>query len=160
TLDVCLAVGAVAALRAIDRAGQQPDLLVVADRAGRRAGELGDLADPQRLRCYRAHAAACTSVAAGRSSSASTVTCLGLAAATNGPSTEIAASVHRAGCMLEMNGSSCAVEMWLARPENTLNRTFLGTEEVTTASTNAIEITAPVFCTSTRAPAAMPRRWA
>ena len=29
---------------------------------------------------------------------------------------------------------------------------------MTTASTNAIEMTAPVFCTSTRAPAAMPRR--
>ena len=48
--------------------------------------------------------------------------------------------------------------MWLANPENTANRTFLGTAEVTTASTKAIEITAPVFCTSTRAPAAMPRR--
>ena len=62
--------------------------------------------------------------------------------------------------MLEMNGSSWAVEMWLARPEKTLNRTFLGTDEVTTASTNAIEMTAPVFCTSIRAPAAIPRRWA
>ena len=44
-------------------------------------------------------------------------------------------------------------------PEKTLNSTFLGTAAVTTAITNAIEITAPVFCTSTRAPAAMPRRW-
>ena len=60
--------------------------------------------------------------------------------------------------MLAMNGVSCALEMWLASPEKTLNRTFLGTDEVTTASTKAIEMTAPVFWTSTRAPAAMPRR--
>ena len=60
--------------------------------------------------------------------------------------------------MLEMNGSSWAVEMWLARPEKTANRTLFGTDEVTTASTNAIEMTAPVFWTSTRAPAAIPRR--
>ena len=60
--------------------------------------------------------------------------------------------------MLAMNGFSCAFEMWFASPEKTLNRTFFGTDEVTTASTNAIEITAPVFCTSTRAPAAIPRR--
>ena len=48
--------------------------------------------------------------------------------------------------------------MWFASPENTLNRTVLGTAAVTTAITNAIEMTAPVFWTSTRAPAAMPRR--
>ena len=41
-----------------------------------------------------------------------------------------------------------------------MNSTVLGTDEVTTARTNAIEITAPVFCTSTRAPAAIPRRFA
>ena len=35
-----------------------------------------------------------------------------------------------------------------------------GIEEVTTASTKAIESTAPVFCSSVRAPAAMPRRLA
>ena len=46
---------------------------------------------------------------------------------------------------------------WPGR-ENTPNSTCLGTDEVTTASTKAIDITAPVFCTSTRAPAAMPRR--
>ena len=60
--------------------------------------------------------------------------------------------------MFAMNGTSCAFVMWLARPLNTANRTDFGTDEVTTASTNAIEITAPVFWTSTRAPAAMPRR--
>ena len=31
---------------------------------------------------------------------------------------------------------------------------------MTIASTNAIDSTAPVFCSSVRAPAAMPRRWA
>ena len=36
--------------------------------------------------------------------------------------------------------------------------TFFGTLAVTIASTNAIEITAPVFCNITRAPAATPRR--
>ena len=35
----------------------------------------------------------------------------------------------------------------------------LSTEEVTIASTNAIEITAPVFCSIVRAPAAIPRRF-
>ena len=59
-----------------------------------------------------------------------------------------------------MNGTSWAFEMWLASPEKTANSTVFGTDEVTTASTNAIEITAPVFWTSTRAPAAIPRRWA
>ena len=39
-----------------------------------------------------------------------------------------------------------------------MNSTCLGTAAVTIASTNAIEITAPVFCSIVRAPAAMPRR--
>src|SRR5262249_37809875 len=152
--------GAVLALGTV-APGQQPDLLVVADRARRRAGELGDLADPQRLVDYRAHAA-CSSSDPVRSGSASPAspaswTCLGRAAATNAPSPEIPARHHSAVCMFVMNGSSWAVEMWLATPEKTLNRTFFGTDEVTTASTNAIEMTAPVFCTSTRAPAAIPR---
>ena len=41
-----------------------------------------------------------------------------------------------------------------------LSSTSLGTEAVTTASTNAIEITAPVFWSIVRAPAAIPRRFA
>ena len=53
-----------------------------------------------------------------------------------------------------MNGTSCAFVMWLASPENTANSTLFGTDEVTTASTNAIEMTAPVFWTSTPALAA------
>ena len=48
----------------------------------------------------------------------------------------------------------------MARPEKTANSVALGTAEVTIASTNAIDSTAPVFCSSVRAPAAMPRRWA
>ena len=88
------------------------------------------------------------------------LTCFGRAAATNAPSTETAARHQSAVCMLAMNGSSWALEMWFASPEKTLNRTCFGTDEVTTASTKAIEITAPVFCTSTRAPAAIPRRLA
>ncbi len=69
----------------------------------------------------------------------------GRAAEITAPSSEIPDRHHSAVCMFDMNGTSCAFVMWSARPENTLNRTFLGTDEVTTASTNAIEMTAPVF---------------
>ena len=44
-------------------------------------------------------------------------------------------------------------------PEKIANSVSLSTEEVTIASTNAIEITAPVFCSIVRAPAAIPRRF-
>ena len=44
------------------------------------------------------------------------------------------------------------------RPEKILKSTSFGTAAVTIAITNAIEMTAPVFCSITRAPAAMPRR--
>ena len=44
------------------------------------------------------------------------------------------------------------------RPEKILKSTSFGTAAVTIAITNAIETTAPVFCSITRAPAAMPRR--
>ena len=43
-------------------------------------------------------------------------------------------------------------------PEKIANSVSLSTEEVTIASTNAIEITAPVFWSIVRAPAAIPRR--
>ena len=69
------------------------------------------------------------------------------------------ASTQSARCMFEMNGSSCAVDSPEVRPEKILKRTSFGTAAVTIASTNAIEMTAPVFCSITRAPAAMPRRW-
>ena len=160
-LDVGLAVGAVLALGAVVGAGEQADLLVVADRPRRRAGELGDLSDPERLGCCRAHAATFSGrgVADARaSSSCSAFMCDGRAALIAAPSSEIPARHHSAVCMFDMNGTSCAFVMWLARPLKTANRTLFGTLDVTTASTNAIEMTAPVFCTSTRAPAAMPRR--
>ena len=44
-------------------------------------------------------------------------------------------------------------------PEKILNSTSFGTAAVTIASTKAIEITAPVFCSIVRAPAAIPRRF-
>ena len=62
--------------------------------------------------------------------------------------------------MFEMNGASFSAERPWARPEKTAKRVDLGTAEVTIASTKAIDSTAPVFCSSVRAPAAMPRRWA
>src|SRR4051812_11770642 len=62
--------------------------------------------------------------------------------------------------MLWMKGWSCAVERPDATPEKIANRTCLGTAAVTIASTNAIEIPAPVFCSIVRAPAAIPRRLA
>ena len=68
-------------------------------------------------------------------------------------------STHSAMCMFAMNGSSCFVESPDVMPEKIAKSTFVGTADVTIAMTNAIEITAPVFCSMTRAPAAMPRRW-
>ncbi len=59
-----------------------------------------------------------------------------------------------------MNGSSCASESPLAHAREDLESTSFGTAAVTTAITNAIERTAPVFCSIIRAPAAMPRRCA
>src|ERR1700754_242678 len=62
--------------------------------------------------------------------------------------------------MFEMNGAKDASDRPVLTPEKILNSVSLSTEEVTTASTNAIEITAPVFCSIVRAPAAIPRRCA
>ena len=83
---------------------------------------------------------------------------LGRSRQTPAPSSETAASTHSATCMLAMNGASFSGERPLARPEKTANSVAFGTAEVTIASTNAIDSTAPVFCSSVRAPAAMPRR--
>ena len=77
---------------------------------------------------------------------------------TAAPTSEVAASTHRAVCMLWMNGSSWASLSPEASPEKILNSTSFGTDEVTMASTKAIERTAPVFCSIIRAPAAIPRR--
>ena len=60
--------------------------------------------------------------------------------------------------MLWMKGSSWAPERPEARPEKIAKRTGFGTAAVTIARTKAIEITAPVFCSIVRAPAAIPRR--
>ena len=62
--------------------------------------------------------------------------------------------------MLAMNGASLCTESPFARPEKTANNVAFGTAEVTIASTNAIDSTAPVFCSSVLAPAAMPLRCA
>src|SRR5436305_5746011 len=72
----------------------------------------------------------------------------------------MAASTHRAVCMLAMNGASLAGDRPWARPEKILKRVDFGTAAVMIAITKAIEITAPVFWSITRAPAAIPRRCA
>jgi hypothetical protein len=60
--------------------------------------------------------------------------------------------------MLSMKGLSWALVRPEARPEKIWKRTSFGTAAVMIASTKAIEITAPVFCSIVRAPAAIPRR--
>src|SRR3954447_18117056 len=77
---------------------------------------------------------------------------------TNAPSSDVAASTHSAVCMFWMNGSRLAGERPVVTPEKIASRTFWGIAEVMIAITNAIEITAPVFCSIVRAPAAIPRR--
>ena len=74
------------------------------------------------------------------------------------PATDVAASTHSAVCMLWMNGASLASDRPRERPEKILNRIDFGTAAVTTAMTKAIEMTAPVFWSIVRVPAAMPRR--
>src|SRR5689334_12601929 len=148
-LHVLLGVGAVLAGLALARRAEEADLLVVADRARCRADRPGDLAD--------AHQAATAS--GSGSASASGRTCAGRMRQTKAPNTDVAASTHRAVCMFWMNGSSCAAPRPLATPEKIFSRTSCGTAFVTTAMTNAIDSTAPVFCSSVRTPAATPRRW-
>src|SRR6201999_3496469 len=82
---------------------------------------------------------------------------LGRSIETPAPSTETAARIQRAVCMLVMNGSSWALERPEARPEKILKRTLVGTAAVMIARTKAIERIAPVFCSIVRAPAAIPR---
>ena len=158
-LDVLLAVGAVGAGLALLLGGEQPDLLVVADRPRRGPGELGDVADPVAASrsCRAPGPVAGSSTSAARRSSGRGA---GRSSETPAPISEVAASTQSAVCMLWMNGSSCALERPEARPEKILKRTFFGTAAVTIASTKAIEITAPVFCSIVRAPAAIPRRLA
>src|SRR5205823_804989 len=124
---------------------EQADRMVVADRPRRRADEPGDLADPQSGRGVGAHATAAPR-SVGRSSD------------TSAPASETAASVQSATCMLWMKGDSWRSESPVETPEKIFNSTSVGTAEVTTARTKAIESTAPVFCSISREPAAMPRR--
>src|SRR3954454_2722702 len=135
--------------RALALRGQQPDLLVVADRAGRGPRQLGDLADAE-----GAGLAAHDATAASTGS----VTCGGRSIDTTAPSSDVAASHHSAVCMLWMNGSSWRSDRLEARPEKICSSTSFGTAEVTIAITKAIDRTAPVFCSIVRAPAAIPRR--
>src|SRR5262249_33839993 len=174
-LHLLLAVESMSARRSSRRLGQQADLLVVADRPGRGAHQLRHIADPERVRGRGAHARA-RSCAAGiggdgwmRSAAAAPSlwpavatagACWGRNRQTTAPTREVIASAQSAVCILAMKGASFCSERPLARPENTAKRVDLGTVEVTIASTNAIESTAPVFCTSVRAPAAIPRRLA
>jgi hypothetical protein len=60
--------------------------------------------------------------------------------------------------MLWTKGARRASDRPEATPEKMLSSTSVGTAFVTTASTNAIDSTAPVFCSIIRAPAATPRR--
>src|SRR5919197_1702574 len=139
-LDVRVRVAPALALLAILRGGEQSDLLVVANRARRGPGQLRQLAYAE---------AAIPHVRrrwAGRMSE------------TSAPRADTHARHHSATCMFWMNGSSLPAASPLASPEKILNSTAFGTAAVTTASTNAIEITAPVFWSITRAPAATPRR--
>src|SRR5437870_10370255 len=71
--------------------------------------------------------------------------CDGRSSDTPAPNSDVIASTHRAVCMLWMKGASFASESPFVRPEKISSSTGLGTAAVTIASTNAIEITAPVF---------------
>src|SRR5690349_5055585 len=128
--DLGLAVRAVAPLLEAGRRRQQADLLVVADRPRRRPDELGDLADP--VRPLGDHAAR-SGRWDGRSSD------------TSAPRSEKPASTSTASCRLPMKRSTWACGSPVASPEKMRNRTSLGIPAVTIASTNEIEITAPVF---------------
>src|SRR5205085_3699847 len=126
------------------------------------------LADPQRTLgdrgdgAHDAASSACASRARGRAGArwGSAGAWDGRSSDTSAPTSEVAASTHRAVCMLAMNGASLASDSPCPRPEKIDSSVDLGTAEVTIASTNAIEITAPVFWSIVRAPAATPRRWA
>ena len=72
--------------------------------------------------------------------------------------TEVAARTQSAVCMFAMNGARRASESPPATPEKIWNSVSFGTAAVMIASTNAIEMTAPVFWSIVRAPPAIPRR--
>ena len=113
------------------RARQQADLLVVADRARRRAGQLGDLADPQRARWrysspgLRSPRGRPRRLDRGRAELLHRLRACGRATATTRRGSRRAARHHSAVCMLEMNGASCSSRDAVASPEKILNRTCL-----------------------------------
>jgi hypothetical protein len=77
---------------------------------------------------------------------------------TTAPISEKPHRIDSARCMPSMNGGSSVGDSPVVRPEKIDNSNILGTTEVTIISINAIEITAPVFCSMTRVPEAIPRR--
>src|SRR3954454_9744097 len=97
-LDIAVVVDAVRPVFAPLGGRQQADLLVVADRPGRRADRLCDLADP--------HESTGSPSGATRSASGAR-TCAGRISETPAPASETAASTHSAVCMFWMNGASC-----------------------------------------------------
>src|SRR5215204_5386952 len=76
---------------------------------------------------------------------------------TPAPTSDVAARIHRAVCMLWMNGWSAASDRPDVRPEKIRKSSVLGTAAVMIASTKAIDGTAPVFWSIMRAPAALGR---
>ena len=155
-LDVGVGVEAMApGLALLAAAGQQPDLLVVADRARGRADELGDLADAQggrwssRWSCGDSH-------------------CVGLRLGfARGTQQRHARAEDRGGRqhpqrdvhVVDERRQSASDSPELT-PEKIDSSTLVGTAAVTIASTNAIDRTEPVFCSIIRVPPAMPRRCA
>src|SRR5919107_2669326 len=121
-LDAALGVGGVRAGVALGARRQQAELLVVADRPRRRARAPGEVADPQPGGGRGRHAAARSSARATAASSWD-----GRSSETTAPTADVAASTHSATCMFEMNGSSCASERPVARPEKIWKRTSFGT---------------------------------
>ena len=159
-LDVGVVVEAVGAGLARGPSAQQADLLVVADRArggARAAGRPRRCAALARLIRRAQRRALCR--AAGLARSDSSGSWRGrrrrhARADQRGRGEHPERDVHVVDERVELRLREAAP----VTPEKISNRTSFGTAAVTIASTNAIEITAPVFCSIVRAPAAIPRR--
>ena len=169
------------------RLAQQADLLVVADRPRRRADEPRDVADAQLLlgagwhlgaagigglllRRRHRRAALRRARRCRRTPLAWRYRCLVLCrrAAVGGPQQAHARAEQRDGGQHPQGDVHVGDERrellrrrgpWRGRRRPRTGCAF-GIDEVTIASTKAIDSTAPVFCSSVRAPAAMPRRLA
>src|SRR3954451_10853431 len=94
--------------RALALRGQQPDLLVVADGAGRGARQLGDLADAEGAG-LAAHEVTAASIGSW--------TWAARSIDTTARSSDVAASHHSAVFMLWMNGSRWRSNRLEARPD-------------------------------------------